>query len=58
MVSVDFMNLDELMKIMQKVDTVFSMTTPFEAGLEAEVKQGKTMANAAEKAGVRSIMEL
>lgn len=52
MVSVDFMNLDELMKIMQKVDTVFNMTTPFEAGLEAEVKQGKTMANAAEKAGV------
>ena len=44
MVSVDFTNLDELEKVMQNVDTVFSMTTPFEAGLEAEIKQGKTMA--------------
>lgn len=52
MVSVDFTHMDTLVKVMQNVDTVFSMTTPFEAGLEAEIEQGKTMANAAEKAGV------
>jgi len=52
MVSVDFTNMDALMEVMQNVDTVFSMTTPFEAGLDKEIEQGKTMAKAAEKAGV------
>jgi len=52
MVSVDFTDKDSLVKIMKKVDTVFSMTTPFEGGLEIEVKQGITMANAAKEAGV------
>jgi len=52
MVSVDFTDKDSLVKIMKKVDTVFSMTTPFERGLEVEVNQGITMANAAKEAGV------
>lgn len=52
MISVDFTDQDAMVEVMRKVDTVFSMTTPFEAGLDAEVKQGKTMADAAAKAGV------
>jgi len=52
MISVDFTDKDSLVKIMKKVDTVFSMTTPFEGGLEVEVQQGITMANAAKEAGV------
>jgi len=52
MVSVNFTEKESLIKIMKNVDTVFAMTTPFEAGLEAEVIQGVTMANAAEEAGV------
>ena len=34
------------------VDGVFAMTTPFEAGMEAEVQQGKTLADAAKQANV------
>ena len=52
MVSVDFTDLDAMVEIMKTVDVVFSLTTPFEAGLEAEVAQGITMADAAAKAGV------
>jgi len=52
MVSVDFTNKDELVKIMKKVDTVFSLTTPFEKGPENEITQGKSMASAAQEAGV------
>lgn len=52
MISVDFTNHDLLVDAMRQVDTVFSMTTPFEAGIEAEIEQGKTMAHAAELAGV------
>ncbi len=51
MVSVDFTHFDELVSIMEKVDTLFSLTTPFEAGLEAEIEQGKTMASAADFRG-------
>jgi len=52
MLTVDFTDKDSLVKIMKNVDTVFAMTTPFEAGLEAEIIQGVTMANAAEEARV------
>jgi len=52
MVSANFTNKASLVKLMKNVDTVFSMTTPFEGGLEIEVKQGITMANAAKEAGV------
>lgn len=34
------------------VDGVFAMTTPFEAGMDAEVQQGITLADAAKKANV------
>lgn len=34
------------------VDSVFAMSTPFEAGMEAETKQGVTVADAAKRAGV------
>ncbi len=52
MIAVDFTDMESLVEIMKKVDTVFCMTTPFEKGMEHEIEQGKTMANAAEKAGV------
>lgn len=39
-------------KALQGVDGVFGMTTPFEAGMEAEVQQGTTLADAAKKANV------
>ena len=35
------------------VDGVFSVATPFEAGLEAEIAQGKTLGDAAKAAGVQ-----
>jgi len=41
-----------LEKALGDVDGVFAMTTPFEAGMEAEVHQGKTLADAAKDAGV------
>ncbi|CAN5258571.1 NmrA/HSCARG family protein [soil metagenome] len=31
---------------------VYAMTTPFEAGMEAEIEQGKTLAEAAQSAGI------
>lgn len=37
------------------VDSVFSMTTPFEAGMETETKQGVTVADAAKAAGVHLV---
>lgn len=37
------------------VDTVFAMTTPFEAGMEAETRQGITVADAAKAAGVELV---
>lgn len=52
MVSVNFTDFDALVALMKTVDTVFSMTTPFEGGLEYETEQGITMANAAIEAGV------
>jgi len=52
MVSVDFTDSNELINIMKKVDTVFAMTTPFEGGIDHEVQQGISMANAAKEAGI------
>jgi uncharacterized protein YbjT (DUF2867 family) len=37
----------------RKVDTVFAMTTPYEAGIDAEVRQGMNLVDAARRAGVR-----
>ena len=37
------------------VDGVFAMSTPFEAGMEAETRQGVTVADAANAAGVHLV---
>ena len=52
MVSVDFTDSDELINIMKKVDTVFAITTPFEGGIDHEVEQGISLANAAKEADI------
>lgn len=38
------------------VDSVFSVTTPYEAGMEAETRQGIAVANAAKEAGVEHLV--
>lgn len=48
----DFTDHGSLVQAMQGMDTVFAMTTPFEAGIEAETQQGITLADAAKQAGV------
>ncbi len=48
----DFTNSDSLVKAATGMDTVFAMTTPYEAGVDAEVKQGIDLVDAVEQAGV------
>ncbi len=48
----DFTDSDSLAKTAAGMDTVFAMTTPFEAGVEAEAKQGIDLADAVKQAGV------
>jgi uncharacterized protein YbjT (DUF2867 family) len=48
----DFTNSDSLVKAAKGMDTVFAMTTPFEAGVEAETQQGIDLADAVKQAGV------
>ena len=48
----DFTDSESLVKAATGMDTVFAMTTPFEAGVEAEAKQGITLADAVKQAGV------
>ncbi len=48
----DFTDPASLAQAMQGMDTVFAMTTPFEAGVEAETRQGIALADAAKQAGV------
>ena len=40
----------------QTVDAIFAMSTPFEAGMEVETRQGITVADAAKAAGVRHLV--
>ena len=47
----DFTDSDSLVKAAKGMDTVFAMTTPFEAGVEAEAKQGIDLADAVKQAG-------
>ncbi|HLL54240.1 MAG TPA: NmrA/HSCARG family protein [Myxococcaceae bacterium] len=47
-----FEDKGSLVKAARGVDTVFAMSTPFEAGPEAETRQGVTLADAAKEAGV------
>jgi uncharacterized protein YbjT (DUF2867 family) len=42
-----------LVRAAQGVDAVFAMSTPFEAGMEAETRQGIALAEAAKEAGVK-----
>jgi len=48
----DFSDHDSLVKAATGMDTVYTMTTPFETGTEEEVKQGIAIADAAKEAGV------
>jgi uncharacterized protein YbjT (DUF2867 family) len=49
----DFDDPVSLEASMRRVDTVFAMATPFEAGLEAEVRHGMNLVDAGRRAGVR-----
>ena len=48
----DFTDSESLVKAATGMDTVFAMTTPYEAGVEAETKQGIALADAVKQAGV------
>jgi uncharacterized protein YbjT (DUF2867 family) len=48
----DFTNRASLDRALDGVDAAFAMATPFEAGLDAETRQGVTLADAAKTAGV------
>jgi len=48
----DFMDQDSLVRAASGVDTIFTMTTPFEEGAEAETAQGIAITNAAKDAGI------
>jgi len=52
----DFSDVDSLVNAAKGMDTVYAMTTPFEAGIEAEVKQGITLVDAIKQAGVRHLV--
>jgi uncharacterized protein YbjT (DUF2867 family) len=51
-VASDFIDQDSLVRAASGVDTIFTMTTPFEEGVEAETAQGIAITNAAKEAGV------
>lgn len=48
----DLEDAASIVRAAEGVDAVFSMTTPFEAGMEAEARQGIAVADAARDAGV------
>jgi uncharacterized protein YbjT (DUF2867 family) len=48
----DFIDHDSLVRAASGVDTIFTMTTPFERGVEVETAQGIAITNAAKEAGV------
>jgi len=48
----DFSDRDSLLKAATGMDTIYAMTTPFEAGTTEEVKQGITISDVAKEAGV------
>jgi uncharacterized protein YbjT (DUF2867 family) len=41
---------------MRGIDSVFLVTTPFESGVESEIRQGRSVADAAASAGVRHLI--
>jgi len=48
----DLMNPGDLQAALRGAHGVFAMSTPFEAGMDAEVRQGIEMADAAKRAGI------
>ena len=52
----DFDDRASLERAMQGVDAVYLMATPFGAGIDGEVRQGKTAADVATDAGVRHLV--
>lgn len=52
-VQADFDDDEALLDAMTGVDAVFAMSTPGEGGVEAEVRQGENLAEAAVAAGIR-----
>jgi uncharacterized protein YbjT (DUF2867 family) len=48
----DFTDADSILNAARGVDTLFAMTTPFEAGVEAETHQGLMLLESARQAGV------
>lgn len=48
----DFDNPDSLLRAMEGVYGVFSMSTPYEKGSDAEVRQGKVLADAASRSDI------
>lgn len=48
----DFTDPDSLIRASSGVDAIFTMTTPFEKGVAAEIAQGIAITNAAKAAGV------
>jgi len=48
----DFNNSDSMVKAVTGMDTVFAMSTPYEAGVEAEAQQGIALADAVKQTGV------
>jgi uncharacterized protein YbjT (DUF2867 family) len=48
----DLTNTADLHAVLRGVHGVFAMSTPFEAGMDAEVRQGTMLADAAKQAGV------
>lgn len=52
MVQAEFTDAGSLDAALEGVSTVFAMTTPFEAGVEAETAQGVALVDAAKRAGI------
>lgn len=52
MVTADFTDAGSLSAALERVDAVFAMTTPFEAGVDAETAQGVALVDAAAASGV------
>ena len=52
----NFDDRDSLVRAMTGVDAVFIMSTPFEAGMETETRQGITAVDAAKAAGVKHVV--
>lgn len=48
----DLTNQADVQSALRGVQGVFAMSTPFEAGMDAEVRQGTMLADAAKQAGV------